>query len=218
MDLGVEGSNPSSHPSKRTSSMNSAALDLALIASPVTPLSPAQVGGAQAVVADLAQGLATRGHRVTLCCAAGSEVPGVELVQVEVPEEAARSALVQPGGPASPRVASVDAAITTMFETIARRGCDVIGQHAFDAVAFEVSPDRPVLHTLHLPPLVPAVVEAAGRLDSNLLISVSEASRVDWAGAGIQVGRVIRNGISSQPATGAAVRRQALAAGRLSTE
>jgi glycosyltransferase involved in cell wall biosynthesis len=198
--------------------MGSAALRIALVASPVTPLGPAQVGGSQSVVSDLAQGLTERGHSVTVHCASGSEIPGVDLVQVEVPAAAGRAALVRPGGSPSPRVAEVDAAIAAMFDAIERRGCDVIGQHAFDVAAFEASAGRPVLHTLHLPPVVPAVVDAARAVPASRLAAVSEAGRRDWAGAGVRVQRVIRNGVRSESYIGIPVRRCALFAGRLSPE
>src|SRR5205823_4354614 len=145
--------------------MGSRRLRIAMVSSPVIPIGPAQVGGAQALVCDLAQGLAARGHSVTVCCAAGSEIAGVELVEVEVPTEAARAALVLPGGPPPPRVPAIDHAFAEMFAAIDRCGADVIGQHAFDAAAFELSRGRPVVHTLHLPPLVPDVVKAAGQVD-----------------------------------------------------
>jgi len=61
---------------------------IAVVASPVTPLRPAQLGGAQAFISDLAAGLAARGHDVTLHCTEGSEVPGVKLVMVPVPLDA----------------------------------------------------------------------------------------------------------------------------------
>jgi len=47
-------------------------LNLALIAQLVSPIAPPFLGGAQAVINDLAQGLARRGHAVTLFAASGS--------------------------------------------------------------------------------------------------------------------------------------------------
>ena len=52
---------------------------IAVVASPVTALRPAQLGGAQAFICDLARGLTELGHDVTLHCASGSEVAGVRL-------------------------------------------------------------------------------------------------------------------------------------------
>lgn len=61
-------------------------LRIAVVASPVTPLRPAQTGGAQSVICDLAVALIRRGHDVLLHCAEGSEVAGVELVMVPTPQ------------------------------------------------------------------------------------------------------------------------------------
>src|SRR5712691_10426826 len=65
---------------------------IAVVASPVTPLRPAQPGGAQAVLCDLAAGLTRRGHDVVLYCAEGSEVDGVKVVTGPSPRDAARDA------------------------------------------------------------------------------------------------------------------------------
>lgn len=197
--------------------MASGPLTIALVASPVTPLGGSQVGGAQAVVVDLAQGLAARGHAVTVHCAAGSEVPGVRVQCVQVPEAAARAALVHPGRSA-PRVPEVDAAIAAMFGDLDRSGCEVVSQHAFDAAAFEAVTARPVLHTLHLPPLAGPVVGAVRAVPARSLVAVSESTRREWARAGVGVERVIRNGLRPEAVPGGDVEQRALAAGRLSPE
>lgn len=175
------------------------------------------MGGAQALVVDLAQGLAARGHTVTLHCASGSEVPGVNVREVDVPAAAARSALVHPGRPAA-RVPEVDAAIAAMFRDIDRSHCDVVSQHAFDAAAFEAVVDPPVLHTLHLPPLEGPVVQAVREVAAWRLVTVSESSRREWDREGVRVQRVIRNGVRAEPGLVPGVERRALAVGRLSRE
>src|SRR5690348_13361922 len=100
---------------------------IAVIASPVTPLRPAQLGGAQAFVSDLALGLSRRGHDVTLHCAEGSEVEGVRLVTVPAPRDAA-AALVMPGGVAPPPSPGVAAALATMFGDVRRLEVDAVSQ------------------------------------------------------------------------------------------
>src|SRR5690242_6801640 len=107
-------------------------LRIAVVASPVTPLRPAQLGGAQAFVCDLALGLARRGHQVTLHCAEGSELEGVRLLTVPAPSDAA-AALVMPGGAEPAPTPGVDAAIEAMFDSIRKLDVDAISQHAFDA-------------------------------------------------------------------------------------
>jgi UDP-glucose:tetrahydrobiopterin glucosyltransferase len=189
---------------------------IAVVASPVTPLRPAQLGGAQAFVCDLAAGLAAGGHDVTLHCAEGSEVAGVRLVMVPVPRDAAQ-ALVMPGGAAPAPAPGVAAALEAMFDSIPA-GIDAISQHAFDAPAFTLGRGRPVLHTLHLPPIVDSVVAAARTTPGSRLAAVSIASARTWAAAGVEVGEVLPNGVPDQPLEAAPVERVALVAGRISPE
>lgn len=192
-------------------------LDLAIITSPVTPV-PAAAGGAQAFVVDLARGLA-RDHHVTVYCAEGSKIPGVHLVTVPVPADASR-ALVLPGGPPPASVPGMRKAFEMMFCEVRRQNHDVVSQHAFDAEAFELSRDLQVqvLHTLHLPPLVRTVVDAARLCKPGALAAVSEASRDDWERAGVRVGRVLRNGVPAARTAYDPVRSVGLIAGRLSPE
>ncbi|HET7339680.1 MAG TPA: glycosyltransferase, partial [Candidatus Dormibacteraeota bacterium] len=192
------------------------AVKIAVVASPVTPLLPAQLGGAQAFVSDLAQGLATRGHDVTLHCADGSAVRGVRLAMVPVPRDAS-TALVMPGGGEPPPSPGVAAALEAMFGSIGD-DVDVVSQHAFDAPAFELARDLPVLHTLHLPPIVASVVEAARGLSPARLAAVSHASAASWARAGIEVGEVLPNGVPDYPTSRVEAERVALVAGRISPE
>ena len=188
-----------------------------MVASPVTPLRPAQLGGAQAFVCDLASGLATRGHDVELYCAEGSEVAGVKLVKVPAPADAP-AALVMPGG-APPRPApGVAAALAAMFTLIEAARPDVVSQHAFDAPAFHYAEGMPVLHTLHLPPLVPAVIEAAKASEASSLATVSQSCRMAWSRSGVDVSRVLPNGVPDASHGAETVVMQAVVAGRISPE
>lgn len=188
-----------------------------MVASPVTPLRPAQRGGAQAMVCDLALGLAHRGHDVELHCVEGSEVPGVTLVTVPQPDDAARALVMPLGGPA-PSAPGVAAAIAAMFDNIRSHPPDVISQHAFDAPAFVQARGLAVLHTLHLPPLVPEVVEAAAATPRVQLAAVSESGRRGWRAAGVEVRRVLRNGVEDIEVPTSAPEAVALIAGRISPE
>lgn len=187
------------------------------MASPVTPLRPAQLGGAQAVICDVAVGLVRRGHRVQLHCAEGSQVEGVELVMVPTPPDALQ-ALVMPGGREPPPSPGVTAAFASMFRHIDASRADVVSQHAFDAPAFEMAEGFPTLHTLHLPPIEPSVVAAVSRIAAERLATVSQSCRLDWEAAGVPIGRVIRNGVSDQAVNLRPVDRVALIAGRISPE
>ena len=190
---------------------------IAVIASPVTPLLPAQAGGAQSLLTDLAIALRLRGHEVTLYCAEGSVVDGVELFTVPAPADA-HLALVQPAGTPPPPAPGVTAAFESMFAAVKRKRPDAISQHAFDVPAFSLSKDLPVLHTLHLPPIVPAVVAAAAAAPARELATVSKACRRSWLVAGVEVGHVIRDGVADIDTGDPAVEPAALIAGRLSPE
>jgi UDP-glucose:tetrahydrobiopterin glucosyltransferase len=183
----------------------------------VTPLRPAQTGGAQSVICDLAVGLVRRGHDVLLHCAEGSEVAGVELVTVPTPTDA-NQALVMPGGGRTAPAPGVAAAITAMFRRIEASRPDVVSQHAFDAPAFELAEMLPSLHTLHLPPIEPAVVAAVRLIPAVRLATVSQSCRRDWEAAAVRIGRVIRNGVSEPVGNGVPVEDVALIAGRISPE
>ena len=75
---------------------------VALVAPLVSTIAQPYLGGAQALLADLAQGLMHRGHSVTLFARNESFVPGIEIEPVAVPDD------VQPAdfsGPAQERPA-----------------------------------------------------------------------------------------------------------------
>lgn len=192
-------------------------MKIAVVASPVTPLRAAQLGGAQAFVSDLAAGLTRRGHDVTLHCAEGSAVPGVRLATVPIPRDAA-AALVMPGGKATRPAPGVAASLHAMFDAIAASGVDAVSQHAFDAPALALAHGMPVLHTLHMPPIVEAVVEAARKVDSMHLATVSRATAMSWRAAGVEVGEVLPNGVPDMDVADAKADGFALVAGRISPE
>ena len=185
------------------------------MASVVTPLLPAQAGGAQAFLTDLARELG-RKHEVALFCASGSDVPGVKLVQVVVDAAVAR-ALVMPGGAVAEPVPAVGDAFRRLFEAVLAWRPDAISQHAFDAEAFDAAEGLPVLHTLHLPPIVPAVVAAVQRSRAPM-VTVSDASRSTWAATGVTGLGMIRNGVPDFEITPHQPSRTALLAGRVSPE
>ncbi|HKC18266.1 MAG TPA: glycosyltransferase [Candidatus Dormibacteraeota bacterium] len=191
-------------------------MKIAVVASPVTPLRPAQLGGAQALVSDIAAALAARGHDITLHCAEGSEVRGVRLATVPAPRDAA-AALVMPGGAEPPSAPGVAAALEAMFAAIPD-DVDVISQHAFDAPAFELARGRSVLHTLHLPPIVASVVDAARRVGPAHLATVSQAAKRTWSDAGVGVGVILPNGVPDYAPADHDVEHVALVAGRISPE
>lgn len=186
----------------------------------VSPIAEPQLGGSQVLLADLALGLAGRGHDVRVYAASGSRIDGVEVVDTGVDAAALRSTLFRAGhGPSSGGAAR--AAFEWVGSMIAEDRPDVVHVHAFDAPAVDaaVATGAPAFHVLHLPP-DRAVADALGRAGSRgpVPVTVSEAMRAAWSLAGVEA-RVIRPGIPvdripwrSEPGTGA------LFAGRLSPE
>ncbi|MDE3100901.1 MAG: glycosyltransferase [Chloroflexota bacterium] len=174
---------------------------IALVAPLVSPIDDERIppGGAQALLADLAAGLASRGHRVTLLAASGSRVRGVETIDLGLDPARFVPAVL---GRAAER--SDDAAQRLAFALIARwlaehrGGWDVVHAHAYDAPAFDaLRPLRPVIHTLHLAPLDPGVVTAAAAAvrAGAVLAAVSWANARAWTAAGVRTDLVLPNGV-----------------------
>ncbi|HEX6547306.1 MAG TPA: glycosyltransferase [Candidatus Dormibacteraeota bacterium] len=181
----------------------------------VTPLADAQLGGAQAFAADLARALQDRGCEVRLYCAEGSVVEGVDLRLVPTGDLSA--ALVRPTGHPEP-LPGLRAAFRRCFEMLAEDGADAVSQHGFDAEAIEEAARLPVpvLHTLHLPPISPAVV-AAARASRDRFATVSHAAGRLWREVGVEV-TVILNGVPVFDPPAAEVEGWALVPGRVSPE
>ena len=123
-----------------------------------------------------------------------------------------------PGGPPPAPAPGVTAALEAIFQAVRRSEPDVVSQHAFDAPALDLAAGLPVLHTLHLPPLVPAVVDAARRIPAKRLATVSESCRRSWQAVGIDVGQVLRNGVAEMRLPDMQVDDSVLIAGRISPE
>lgn len=184
------------------------------MASLVTPLTEAQAGGAQAFVTDLGRSLSARGHDVTVYCAAGSSLPGLRLVTVPAPVDV-EQALVRPGRSPAPPLPALREAFTQLFGALREGEHDVVSQHAFDSEAVELAEGLRVLHTLHLPPIVPAVVQAV-RSSHARFVTVSQAMRRAWELP--EHSSVIPNGVPRFEVPPVRVERRALVAGRVSPE
>ena len=140
---------------------------IALVAPLVSPIAQPYIGGAQALIADLALGLRERGHAVTLFARAGSSLNGVEIESIAVP------AYVQPAMFSEPlKRRSADAGFFAqanlfleLFLQLRQRAgeFDLIHVHAFDWPAYTCSAlvyHVPVLHTIHLPAISGEINEA----------------------------------------------------------
>jgi UDP-glucose:tetrahydrobiopterin glucosyltransferase len=139
---------------------------IALVAPLISPIAPPFLGGAQALLADLAAGLAERGHRVTLFAASGSTIPapgvtvrdpGIDSRQLRparFAEAAASGSTSETSDPAFFRSAEGFLRVFTRLQQELGE-YDLIHAHAFDWPAFAfgalLAGQRPVIHTLHLP-------------------------------------------------------------------
>src|SRR5215472_6379435 len=99
-------------------------MKIAIMAPLVTAIREPQLGGSQAFVADLARGLAGRGHDVAVYAASGSRIDGVELIDTGVDPRALAGTLYRalgapgpdggggdpPGAPGAPGAAAAAAA------------------------------------------------------------------------------------------------------------
>ena len=83
-------------------------MKIAIMAPLVTAIREPQLGGSQAFVADLARGLAGRGHDVDVYAASGSRIDGVKLIDTGVDPRALAGTLYRapgaPGAPGAPRI------------------------------------------------------------------------------------------------------------------
>ena len=130
-------------------------MKVAIIAPMVSALREPQRGGSQVFVADLARGLAGRGHHVRVYAASGSEVPGVEVIDTGIDQEAMQATLYRASGGTAAWGSNVaEKAFAGVYEAAREEAYDVVHNHAFDAPAVRLATTAraPVVHTLHLPP------------------------------------------------------------------
>ena len=127
---------------------------IAIIAPLVAPIREPQRGGSQAFICDLARGLIDRGNEVTLYAASGSEVPGVDVVDVGVDSRDLSASLYRASGGVAAESAAAQDAFAAVYSAVREHRYDVIHNHAFDAPAISLATPlpAPVVHTLHLPP------------------------------------------------------------------
>ena len=170
-------------------------MKIAIMAPLVTAIREPQLGGSQAFVADLARGLAGRGHDVDVYAASGSRIDGVKLIDTGVDPRALAGTLYRaPGSDAGDAgdgsdplaaAAASEAAFATAFAAVRSSRYDVIHNHAFDAPAIRLGTGlrAPVVHTLHLPPdraVSAALRDAARRGRPPIVAVVSDSQASAW--------------------------------------
>lgn len=147
---------------------------IALVAPLVSTIAQPYIGGAQALVADLALGLNERGHKVTLFARAGSSLPGVEIESIVVPDNVLPATFSgsTPQRPADAGFFAQANLFLELFLQLQQRAdeFDLIHVHAFDWPAYTLSTlvtAVPVLHTIHLPAISGEINEALHVLDQQ---------------------------------------------------
>jgi UDP-glucose:tetrahydrobiopterin glucosyltransferase len=171
---------------------------VALIAPLVTPICDPQLGGAQAVVSDLAVELCRRGHEVVVYASRGSDIAGVPIAPVDIDPASLASDLFRGDG-ARPASAAMVAAYAAVYGHVLEAGFDIVHNHGFDSPAVAVAAEMglPVLHTLHLPPgraMVTAIRDARARPADVWCAAVSQSQAASWR-ALIEIDAVLPNGV-----------------------
>jgi glycosyltransferase involved in cell wall biosynthesis len=159
-------------------------MKIAIIAPLVTAIREPQRGGSQAFLSDLARGLAGRGNDVHVYAAAGSDIPGVTVIDTGIDPESLAATLYRTSGP-PPDPAAAQAAFAGVYAGVRKTRYDVVHNHAFDAPAITLAAglDAPVVHTLHLPPdqaVAAALRRAAQDGEPPAVATVSAAQARAW--------------------------------------
>ncbi len=158
-----------------------------------------QIGGAQALLADLCRGLSARGHEIVLIAARGSAVRGTTVVDLGIDAETLAPARFRDDAPQDDVSRQADA-----FKLV--RGwllehtdaAAAVHAHAYDAPSFDLLQGlaAPVVHTLHLPPVHRPVLEAVLAAQNAVrLVTVSKHNARLWREGGVRIDAVIPNGI-----------------------
>lgn len=195
---------------------------IALIAPLVSPIAEPQVGGSQAVVADLARSLVQRGHDVVLYAPERSRIDGVRILSLGIDSARLQEDVYRAGSSRAPSSVMVDA-YRTIFHQVLSGDYDVIHNHGFDAPAITEGAGLglSILHTLHLPPtsiVVDAIRAARSTGSAVWCAGVSHAHAKLWSTA-VHIDHVLRNGVpvSAIPYRAEAA-RDAVIAARFSPE
>lgn len=168
-----------------------------MVAPLVTAIREPQLGGSQALLADIATGLSERGHEVAVFAASGSEVPGARVVETGIDPEILKPTIFRADSQGNAPHQAVGA-FRHVYELIAGERFDIVHNHAFDEPAIELGViDAPVVHTLHLPPrrtIARALERARASRQQVICVCVSRWSAQTW-GQITQVDMVLPNGV-----------------------
>lgn len=198
-------------------------MKIAIVAPLVSTIREPQLGGTQSLLADLAAGLVTRRHDVRVYAAAGSEIPGVTVIDTGVDAVTLRDSLYRADASSRPGRRRIEDAFAAVYAMVRRAAVDIVHNHAFDAPAIKQAATLrvPVLHTLHLPP-EPSVLDAlreAQHSNRPPTVAVVSSSQAEAWRAVTRIDAVLPDGVpvhriawSASPGVGV------LYAGRFSKE
>src|ERR1700685_4075215 len=110
-------------------------MKVAIVAPQVSAIREPQGGGSQALVSDLARGLAGRGHEVHVYAATGSEIPGVAVIATGVDPGSLLATLYRAGSSAARDQDAAASAFAGVYARVRETRYDVVHNHAFDAPA-----------------------------------------------------------------------------------
>jgi glycosyltransferase involved in cell wall biosynthesis len=196
---------------------------IALVAPLVSAIREPQLGGTQSFLADLAAGLAARGHRIHVFAAVGTEIPGAVVIDTGIHAETLRDSLYRAGASRPADGGPAARAFASVYGAVANGAYDLVHNHAFDAPAIRLAGrlSVPVVHTVHLPPeasVIAALREARTSPRPPTVAAVSESQAEGWR-AVTAIDTVLPDGVpvrripwSASPGVGAVF------AGRFSTE
>ena len=160
-------------------------MKVAIVAPLVSAIREPQGGGSQAFVSDLARGLVRRGHQVHVYAAAGSQIPGVTVIDTGVDPSSLTATRYRAAGPPDRDPAAAEPAFARAYSAVRQTRYDVVHNHAFDAPAISLATglSAPVVHTLHLPPdaaITAALGQAALGSQAPAVACVSAFQASTW--------------------------------------
>jgi glycosyltransferase involved in cell wall biosynthesis len=154
------------------------------VAYPLAPVSEATAGGAEQVLLTLDRGLVQQGHRSLVLAAAGSRCHGL-LLPVEIPS----GSLDQQAKQEAQRQFRL-----AIAHALERHSVDVIHMHGIDFHEYLPDCGLPIVVSLHLP-LSWYECRALARVPENVFLVCVSHSQARTAPPGVQIRRVIPNGV-----------------------
>ena len=178
--------------------MEARRLKIAFVAPLVTPIREPQLGGSQALLADIAAGLTNRGHDVSVFASTGSSIDDVHVVDTGVDSSDLADTFFRAGEKHAKASTAASDAFQRVYELIAEGEHEVVHNHAFDipAITWAQTITAPVVHTVHLPPdeAVATALNDSRRSGTVVVACVSGPHAESWS-AHTKVDLVLRNGV-----------------------